>query len=99
MVSFNGDHGNIVLFELLQSFNGMNERLCIDGAFIKQVAGNNYEIDFTLEGIVGNLPERTAEVVETLAYTILFIAKVRIRDVDKRSSHGLYSNQGSRLNT
>src|ERR1019366_3671063 len=37
MVALDSNHGNIVIFELLQSFDGMNERLRIDGAVIKQV--------------------------------------------------------------
>src|SRR5438445_13204449 len=74
-------------FELLQAFNSMDERQGINGALIEQISGNDYEIDRTMSRLVDNVPESAAEIVKAFAHTILFIAQVCVRYVNKRSSH------------
>src|SRR3954447_9619973 len=67
----------------------MNQCLGINGAFVEQVACNDDEIYRAPERLVNNIPEGATKIVEAFAHAILLITKVRIRDMDKRSSHRL----------
>ncbi len=83
MITFNCYDHNTRLFELLQPFNGMNERLRIDGTFIKQVSCDHDKVNAPFYSVGCDRPERTAKVVETLAHAILFVTQVCIGDVNK----------------
>src|SRR5258708_26225879 len=67
----------------------MNQRLGINGAFVEQVTGDDDKVNGALERLVNNIPESATKIIEAFAHAILFITKVRIRDMDKRSSHRL----------
>src|SRR5258708_26833187 len=67
----------------------MNQRLSINGAFVEHVTGEDDKVNGALASLVNNIPEGETKIVEAFAHAILFITKVRIRDMDKRSSHKL----------
>src|SRR5579875_2940839 len=65
----------------------MNECQRVDGPFVEQIARDNYEIHTARDGLVYNMPESTAEIVEALTHAILFVAQVCISNVNKGCSH------------
>src|SRR5712692_9353370 len=89
MVALDGDHRDTLCFQLLQPLDSVNERQRIDSAFMKEVSGDNQKISLAVERIVDDIPECPAEIIEALAHTILFIAKMGISDMHKRSLHNV----------
>src|SRR5581483_762810 len=87
MVPFNGDDGDALLFKPFETFDGMQQRLGIDGAFIKQIARDNHKVNGALLRLAHDIPEGAAKIVEPLTHAILIIAEVRISYMNKRSSH------------
>src|SRR5579859_534724 len=87
MVPLDGDDRNTLCLQLLQALDGMDKRHGIDGAFMKEVAGNDQKIYLSIEGIINDIPEGPAEIIETLAHPVLFIAEMGIRDMDERGFH------------
>src|SRR5437868_15011342 len=67
----------------------MNQRLGINGTFVEQVTCNDDKVNGALERLLNNIPEDATKIVEAFAHAVLLITKVRIRDMDKRSSHKL----------
>src|SRR5258706_4804623 len=65
----------------------MNKRECVDSPFIEQITSNDHKVDVTVQGIVDDIPECSTEVIKTLAHTVLFVAEMGVRYMDKRSSH------------
>src|SRR5713226_501325 len=87
MVALDGDHRDTLCFQLLQSLDGVNERQRIDGAFMKEVSSDDQKISLAVERIIDDVPECPAKIIESLTHSILFITKMGISDMYKRSLH------------
>ena len=89
MVALHREAGDTGLFQPFQPGDGVVEGERIDGAFFKEITGQQDEVDFAVDGRINNVEIGAGEVVLPLAAVVLTIAEMTVGHVEKGSAHGM----------
>ena len=89
MVALHRQTGDTGYTQAFKSGNGMDERARIDGPFLKEIAGQQNEVDFLFDGPVYDVEIGAGEVVLPVPAVVLAIAEVTVGHVEEGGAHGI----------